>query len=228
MLEPRLPIPPPYNIVGSNALIIRPSSSCVDFTSCFIRRPHSPTQARQGVSPQSKQDDASAMSPAYDFRQRSTATPFKTAGLERDAGEASSRHTHEIRYPPNSSAAPIDARTRVVSAQLHNAVDALDLLTFSGTTSTQDANDLNGCWATTPRLAGVTRMSSQEPNQQQARGEPAGEQRIRNSFILINKDLLSKSEAVQYFGFFFEKLWPLKAIVPTYYKERTRHISTTG
>lgn len=225
MLEPRLPIPPPYNIVGSNALIIRPSSSSVDFTSCFIRRPHSPTQARQGPSPKSNQDDASATSPAYNFRQ-STATPFKTTGLERDAEEASSEHSHEIRYSPYSSAAPLDARTRVVLAQLHNAVDALDLLTFAGTTSTQDANDLNGCSATTPRLTGLTRMSSQEPNQQQARGESAGEQRIRNSFILINKDLLSKSEAVQAFGFFFEKLWPLKPIVPTYYKDRTRHITT--
>lgn len=190
----------------------------------FIRRPHSPTQARQGPSPQSNQDDASATSPAYNFRQRSTATPFKTRGLERDAEEASSGHSHEIRCSPNSSAAPLDARTRVVSAQLHNAVDALDLLTFAGTTSTQDADDLNGCSATTPRLTGVTRMSRQEPNQQQARGESAGEQRIWNSFILINKDLLSKSEAVQYFGFFFEKLCPLKPIVPTYYKDRTRHI----
>lgn len=169
------------------------------------------SQARQGPSPESTHDNPSVTSPAYNLRQLNASQIRGLGATERVEG--SPGRSQGLESPTRSPV--LDARTRVVSAQLHNAADALDLLTFAAT-STQEASDLNASSGTTPRLVGLS--SSLKGDSAQQDGEPSNEHKIWNSLILIKKDLLSKPEAVKYLDFFFEKLWPLKPIIPRYYK----------
>lgn len=186
-----------------------------------LRVLHSPQQARQVLSPESGRDDGSVItSPAYYSRRLNSTQPIESTGdnIRSVRGEElSPARNRELESSPTSSAARIDARTRVVSAQLHNAADALDLLTFAAT-STQDVGDLNASSATTPRPTGMATSTPTQQPKQRIDATSAAEQATWSSFILIKKALLSKTEAVKYFDFFFEKLWPLKPIIPIYYK----------
>ncbi|KAJ4289993.1 zinc finger transcriptional activator [Collariella sp. IMI 366227] len=111
------------------------------------------------------------------------------------------------------------ARSRIISAQLHNAADALDLLTF---TAAREQNK-------TPRVDGPASASNNPTPSEVAAGdallglrEPPGEMDW-DKFILIRKGVLTKSEATEYLDFYFDVMWSLRPVVHPFYRERSRY-----
>lgn len=56
-----------------------------------------------------------------------------------------------------------------------------------------------------------------------AAGQMSKEQSAWRSFVLVKRGLVSKSEVFEYLDFFFETLWPLKPVIPSYYRDRDRY-----
>ncbi|KAF5586246.1 d-lactate dehydrogenase (cytochrome) [Fusarium pseudocircinatum] len=109
----------------------------------------------------------------------------------------------------------LDARTRIISTHISNASDALDLLTFaaSGTHAYNNASatptrESQGPSTTSP--AGISDIA-------------LSRDRAWKSFSLVRKGIVSQQEVIDYLGFFFDQLWPLKPVVPSYYRDRATY-----
>ncbi|KAF5006341.1 hypothetical protein FDECE_7269 [Fusarium decemcellulare] len=116
---------------------------------------------------------------------------------------------------PSVATPALDARTRLVSTHIHNTSDALDLLTFAAT-----GNRVYNDSSTTPG------QESQGPSAippTAAYNSPGNLDRVWSSFILIRKGVVSQQEVTEYLDFFFHQLWPLKPVVPSYYRSRTNY-----
>ncbi|KAK0124480.1 hypothetical protein ONS95_009432 [Cadophora gregata] len=107
-----------------------------------------------------------------------------------------------------------DAKNRLISTQLHNAADALDLLTFAATEEQYLDNvsrsDLMGSES-------IRNGNQPEYDKPLASGEN-GTLKWKN-FHLIRRGILSEDEAIEYVRYFFDKLWPLKPVIPAYYAD---------
>lgn len=105
----------------------------------------------------------------------------------------------------------LDARERLISTHIHNASDALDLLTFaaSGNHAYNSPSATPGLQSQASSIAPPTVISDPSLNLDRA----------WKSFSLIRKGIVSKQEVVDYLGFFFDQLWPLKPVVPSYYRD---------
>ncbi|KAL7763900.1 hypothetical protein ACKLNR_007258 [Fusarium oxysporum f. sp. zingiberi] len=108
-----------------------------------------------------------------------------------------------------------DARERLISTHIHNASDALDLLTFaaSGNHAYNSPSATPGLQSQASSIAPPTVISDPSLNLD----------RVWKSFSLIRKGIVSKQEVMHYLGFFFDQLWPLKPVVPSYYRDMSTY-----
>ncbi|EWY85906.1 hypothetical protein FOYG_10575 [Fusarium oxysporum NRRL 32931] len=109
----------------------------------------------------------------------------------------------------------LDARERLISTHIHNASDALDLLTFaaSGNHAYNSPSATPGLQSQASSIAPPTVISDPSFNLDRA----------WKSFSLIRKGIVSKQEVMDYLGFFFDQLWPLKPVVPSYYRDMSTY-----
>jgi hypothetical protein len=115
---------------------------------------------------------------------------------------------------PRTTTAP-DARARLISTHIHNASDALDLLTFAASGSLA----YNSPSATPSRESQVSSVTPPTA----ISDTPLNLDRAWKSFSLIRKGIVSQQEVMDYLGFFFDRLWPLKPVVPSYYRDRSTY-----
>ncbi|EWG53354.1 hypothetical protein FVEG_17098 [Fusarium verticillioides 7600] len=109
----------------------------------------------------------------------------------------------------------LDARTRIISTHISNASDALDLLTFaaSGTHAYNNPSATPSHESQVPSITSPTVISD----------VALGRDRVWKGFSLIRKGIVSQQEVMIYLGFFFDYLWPLKPVVPSYYRDRATY-----
>lgn len=117
---------------------------------------------------------------------------------------------------PNSTAA-LDARTRLVSTHIHNTSDALDLLTFAATGSQGHNNHSTAHVNDSQATPGI---NASIPN---ATNDAKKITAAWNGFVLIRRGVVSQQEVVEYLDFFFECLWPLKPVIPSYYRNKANY-----
>ena len=160
-----------------------------------------------------------------------------TAQSETQYGLCSDNHQSPLRYPPvphpgdlhNSpvisvdSAVRLDPKARIISTQVDNPADALDLLTFAASES--EEQHFAGV-ASPPEQSGAvenTRRSiSREDN---GRQDSLLESDIRwKYFKFIQQGLIAVHETVEFMDFFFSSLWPLRPVVPAYYNDRRKYV----
>ncbi|CCT71813.1 related to ARO80-positive transcription regulator of ARO9 and ARO10 [Fusarium fujikuroi IMI 58289] len=118
--------------------------------------------------------------------------------------------SHEARSPT-----ALDARARIISTHINNASDALDLLTFAAS----GTHAYNNPSATPSRESQVPSITSPTV----ASDVALSLNRAWKGFSLIKKGIVSQQEVMDYLGFFFDQLWPLKPVVPSYYRNRTTY-----
>lgn len=101
----------------------------------------------------------------------------------------------------------------IVSTQLHNTADALDLLAL---TTGGETSDLQSVQERNDGLdAGATSMET-------ARSE-ADEKLKFDQFLLVKKGIVTKEELIEYLDFYFQTLWPLRPLIPSHYAKRQRY-----
>ncbi|KAF4952429.1 hypothetical protein FSARC_12646 [Fusarium sarcochroum] len=115
-----------------------------------------------------------------------------------------------------STTAALDARARLVSTHIHNTLDALDLLTFAAA----DKQAYTSPSATSTRGSQVSTLTPMAVASNSSRNED----KVWKNFILIRKGIVSQQEVMEYLRFFFDRLWPLKPIVPPYYRDKSTHV----
>jgi len=113
------------------------------------------------------------------------------------------------------TAAALDARARLISTHIHNASDALDLLTFAASGN----QAYNSPSATPSRESQVSSVATPTA----ISDPPLNLDRAWKTFSLIRKGIVSQQEVMDYLGFFFDRLWPLKPVVPPYYRNRSTY-----
>lgn len=109
----------------------------------------------------------------------------------------------------------LDARARIISTHINNASEALDLLTFaaSGTHAYNNPSATPSHESQVPSITSPTVVSD----------AALSLDRAWRSFSLVRKWIVSQQEVIDYLGFFFDQLWPLKPVIPSYYRERTTY-----
>ncbi|KAG5810816.1 hypothetical protein H9Q74_005061 [Fusarium xylarioides] len=109
----------------------------------------------------------------------------------------------------------LDARARVISTHISNASDALDLLTFaaSGTHAYNNPSATPGRESQIPSTTSPTVVSD----------VTLSLDRAWKNFSLIRKGIVLQQEVIDYLDFFFDQLWPLKPVVPSYYRDRATY-----
>ncbi|KAF5686195.1 positive transcription regulator of ARO9 ARO10 [Fusarium denticulatum] len=108
----------------------------------------------------------------------------------------------------------LDARARIISTHISNASDALDLLTFAASgTNVYNPSATPSCESQIPSITSATGLSDIALSQDRA----------WKNFSLIRKGIVSQQEVIDYLGFFFDQLWPLKPVVPSYYRDRATY-----
>ncbi|KAF5573955.1 ARO80-positive transcription regulator of ARO9 ARO10 [Fusarium pseudoanthophilum] len=133
--------------------------------------------------------------------------------------DVSVRPLHEKEYvdcaPDPRSPTALDARARIISTHISNASDALDLLTFaaSGTHAYNDPSATPSRESHVPSITSPTGISDIALTRDRA----------WKNFSLIRKGIVSQPEVMDYLSFFFDQLWPLKPVVPSYYRDRTTY-----
>lgn len=135
---------------------------------------------------------------------------------------------------PAASSSPADpspctseptARSRIISAHLHNTADALDLLTFTA------AGERNRDTKNQAEPSGANRlMPGHHAIHARTAPAPYGERRAPpgadwERFIMIKRQILTKSEAMEYLDFYFDTIWSLRPIVPPCFRDKARYIS---
>ncbi|KAJ4011059.1 zinc finger transcriptional activator [Fusarium irregulare] len=111
--------------------------------------------------------------------------------------------------------ATLDARARLISTHIHNASDALDLLTFAASGN----QAYNSPSATPSHQSQVSSVATSTA----ISNPPLNVDRAWKSFSLIRKGIVSQQEVMDYLAFFFDQLWPLKPVVPPYYRDRSTY-----
>lgn len=153
-------------------------------------------------------------------RQSVAPTRPSSQGILESPTEASPAQKENVR-PLTRFSANQDIRRSLLSAQLHNPADALDLLTVTGVEYRDDETS-PACTSIDPHLpeesysAHPASFSSREQRSSRDR-------RIWDTFILVKKGILKEEEVCEYIGFFFTTLWPLRPIIPAYYRDQTRY-----
>jgi hypothetical protein len=112
------------------------------------------------------------------------------------------------------------ARSRIISAQLHNTADALDLLTFTAA----------GEQGRSPRAADAVNTSNHATPSVVAAGDAllglrdtVDSEFAWERFVLIRKGVLTKGEVVEYLDFYFNVMWSLRPVVHPFYRDRSRY-----
>ncbi|KAG7291236.1 hypothetical protein NEMBOFW57_001248 [Staphylotrichum longicolle] len=123
---------------------------------------------------------------------------------------------------PNSIPNPSQptARSRIISAQLHNTADALDLLTFTAA----------GEQGRSPRAPDAANTSNHATPSVVAAGDallglrdPIESEYAWERFVLVRKGVLTRAEVVEYLDFYFNVMWSLRPVVHPFYRDRSRY-----
>lgn len=119
------------------------------------------------------------------------------------------------------------ARSRIISARLHNTADALDLLTFTAageqdrTFERADRSSTNNAQSQGPN-AGATTMPSRGARGAVGPRDPSDAD--WDKFVLVKRGVVSKNEVAEYLDFYFDTMWSLRPIVPSFYRVKNRYV----
>ncbi|KAK5045632.1 hypothetical protein LTR84_009001 [Exophiala bonariae] len=106
----------------------------------------------------------------------------------------------------------LDAKSRLISTQLRNPADTLDLLTFAATEDRFIDNV-----SRTDLLSNEATRNSHQPEHGGRLTSDETSRAAWRDFHLIKRGIISEEETLEYVHFFFENLWPLKPVVPAFY-----------
>lgn len=178
------------------------------------RRPQQSPMPMDSFSPPSSvcRDSTSAQGTGNDDAQH--AEPTTATAIATATANEGMRHGPSPLEPSPATSNP-SARSRIISTQLHNAADALDLLTF--TVASEQGRMPGGA---SLKVGDHSHVSSTPPT---VHGEADWER-----FILVKRRILSRNEAVEYLDFYFATLWPLRPVVPALYRERSQYSMLPG
>lgn len=143
--------------------------------------------------------------------------------------------TPNIHPPPgtisSSSGTPVQptARSRIMSAQLHNTADALDLLTFTAAGEKGRGEEQSGiaqecsheqenCSCPGRQSSGVPASCSLGP-----RHSSEGNSSDWNRTFLIRKGILTKNDMCEYLDFYFETLWRIRPVIHPFFASRSKY-----
>ena len=173
---------------------------------------HRPSDSQQPASPASTQVDRTWRRATEDAP---AAPPAPAAPIQVSPAESSPSMSNPT------------ARSRIISAQLHNTADALDLLTFTAagerSRNTQSAYYVPSSNNNTQaRGSGADATPSTPPRLPRDPSDADWER-----FVLIKTGILAKHEVVEYLDFYFDTLWSLRPIVPPYYRDKSRYVALT-
>ncbi|EGX43113.1 hypothetical protein AOL_s00215g722 [Orbilia oligospora ATCC 24927] len=104
------------------------------------------------------------------------------------------------------------ARSRIISAQLHNTADALDLLTFTAAGERENPHDGSSRIGATPSA-----------NSSDGLGLRGGASWDWEKFVLIKKGVITKSEVIEYLDHYFAVMWPLRPVVHPLYRDKNQY-----
>ncbi|KAI9172838.1 d-lactate dehydrogenase [Paramyrothecium foliicola] len=124
------------------------------------------------------------------------------------------------------------ARSRIISTQLHNTADALDLLTFTAADE-QGRTSHQAAAAVRNNSAGST-INAQNPTSANVAPLPTSNvwtfgQFERSDagwdqFVLIKRGIITKNEIQEYLGFYFKTLWAVRPVVHPFYCDPSHHV----
>jgi hypothetical protein len=126
---------------------------------------------------------------------------------------------HEIPVVSTDGAARLDSRARIISTQVDNPADALNLLTLA-------ASEEQAAGFPPPEQSGTSENlgSSISPEDNRRPDSlPEHDSRWRH-FKFVQQRLIAVHEAIEFIGFFFSCLWPLKPVVPAYYNDQSNYV----
>ncbi|KAK3897543.1 hypothetical protein C8A05DRAFT_47887 [Staphylotrichum tortipilum] len=169
-------------------------------------------------------EDVGAGSPSLPVYSPSSATSPPVANDRLVSLNTPSTTTSSVAYGGTASwfatVSQPTARSRILSAQLHNPADALDLLTFTATDEQEqgrspgEGHSPNVSKNATPSVAADALLELRHPV------DPEGPW---DKFVLIRKGVLTKSEVIEYLDFYFNAMWALRPVVHSFYRDRSRY-----
>ncbi|EXA28431.1 hypothetical protein FOVG_19963 [Fusarium oxysporum f. sp. pisi HDV247] len=157
------------------------------------------------------------------------AAPGETQhGLRSDDQQASWRHAqaihpadpHDSPVASTDGAARLDSRARIISAQVDNPADALNLLTLAASEEQYSAG------FPPPEQSGASETLERSISQKEnGRPDSLPEHDFRwSNFKFVQQRLIAVCEAIEFTDFFFSRLWPLRPVVPAYYNDRSKYV----
>jgi hypothetical protein len=121
---------------------------------------------------------------------------------------------------PATNSSQLSARNRIISAQLHNTADALDLLTFTAAgeqgRTPQGVDASNASNNPTPSVVAASDALL-------GLRDPVDDASAWEKFVLIRKGVLTKAEVVEYLDFYFDVMWSLRPVVHPFYRDKGRY-----
>lgn len=143
-----------------------------------------------------------------------------------EPSEVTGHGTSSTPGDPSPSMSEPTARSRIISAQLHNTADALDLLTFTAAGERNRNNEPDTSLGQSSRRW--------QPGHGQSTAMPplpgVGASRDESNsnwvkFVMIKRQILTKNEVLEYLDFYFDTIWSLRPIVPSYFRDKSRYFT---
>ncbi|KAH8755641.1 hypothetical protein F5883DRAFT_649735 [Diaporthe sp. PMI_573] len=234
----------------------RPCKRCVangfscDFQSTRSNRRDAATGSTCSGSPRST-SAAALMAPTSGLDQQRSASPIRLGqdtspaqflGTMPSPLAAAAVASSSVSAGAGASSSPSrptpTARSRIISAQLHDTADALDLLTFTAAGERDRNSQCEG--AKSDNSTHLDRLHHHRPNHSRSSGNslepgdasvpllerPRSEPGWRESasanwdrFVLIKRRVVTRSEIVEYLDFYFDTLGILRPVVPAFYRD---------
>jgi hypothetical protein len=143
--------------------------------------------------------------------------------------EDRSSRADDLDIPPEAAAAvipdgflPTTAKSRIISTELHNTADALELLISAA--NDEENRGQNSTTVLPQRLANCSRSPPSKHSDRPTQCNGSTEEHTWGQFLPVRKGILSKSEVREYLGFYWKTLWPLKPVIPVFYRDPSRYI----
>jgi hypothetical protein len=113
------------------------------------------------------------------------------------------------------------AKSRIISTDLHNTADALELLISAA----NGEESRSQCSTNVLPLAqaNYSRPPTPDHTARPTDNDRCTDEKTWGQFLPIRKGILTKSELQEYLGFYWKSLWPLKPVIPLFYRDPLRY-----
>ncbi|KAL2211288.1 hypothetical protein CC79DRAFT_1346479 [Sarocladium strictum] len=116
-----------------------------------------------------------------------------------------------------------DLTQRLISSRLNNEADALDLLTFAASGEPRHTNPDSANGGHQDHFSQNGLAMGQVSSESRSRLSYEEECRWRK-YPLIKRGAISTPELIEFIDFFFQNLWPLRPMIPSFYARRSSYI----